>query len=191
MTRPLAWTSVYGRWCRINGSTENRLRHSGEEGAMTIPIRAGVLLGVLCVIWTFVMGFTGWYKDPVMLNLFFLVIPLEIAIVIWALRQTASSATWGRQVVNGLVLSLVASVIIFAGSLLFTTVAFPNYFNDLQATQTEMLKSAGLSEADIKSQVAAAAAMQTPLINAFTGVIGTVVTGVVVAAIVGAFLRKK
>jgi len=83
---------------------------------MSIPIRAGVLLGVLCTIWTFVMGFTGWYKDPVMLNLFFLVILLEIGIVIWALRQTAPEATWGGQIVNGLVLSLVASVIIFAGS---------------------------------------------------------------------------
>jgi hypothetical protein len=158
---------------------------------MSIPIRAGVLLGVLCVFWTFVMGFTGWYKDPVMLNLFFLVILLEVGIVIWALRKTASSATWGGQVVNGLVLSLVASVIIFAGSLLFTTVAFPNYFTDIQAAQTEMLKAAGTSEADIKAQVAAAAAMQTPFINAITGVIGTVVTGLVVAAIAGAFLRKK
>ena len=158
---------------------------------MSIPIRAGILLGVLCTIWTFVMGFTGWYKDPVMLNLFFLVILVEIGIVIWALRKTAAAATWGGQVVNGLVLSLVASVIIFAGSLLFTTVAFPSYFTDIQAAQTEMLKAAGMSEADIKTQVAATAAMQTPFINAITGVIGTVVTGVLVAAIAGAFLRKK
>jgi len=158
---------------------------------MSIPIRAGVLLGVLCVFWTFVMGFTGWYKDPVMLNLFFLVILLEVGIVIWALRKTAASATWGGQIVNGLVLSLVASVIIFAGSLLFTTVAFPNYFTEIQSVQAEMLKAAGTSEADIKAQVAAAAAMQTPFINAITGVFGTVVTGVLVAAIAGAFLRKK
>jgi len=27
---------------------------------MSIPIRAGVLLGILVTIWTFVMGFTGW-----------------------------------------------------------------------------------------------------------------------------------
>jgi len=158
---------------------------------MNIPIRGGVLLGVLCVTWTFVMGFTGWYRDPVMLNLFFLVIPLEIGIVIWALRRTAPTSTWGGQIVNGLVLSLVASAIIFAGSLVFTTVAFPTYFADIQAAQTEMLKAAGMSEADIKMQVAAAAAMQTPFINAISGVIGTVVTGVVVAAIAGAFLRKK
>ena len=158
---------------------------------MSIPIRAGVLLGVLCVFWTFVMGLTGWYKDPVMLNLFFLVILLEVGIVIWALRKTAASATWGGQIVNGLVLSLVASVIIFAGSLFFTTVAFPDYFTELQSAQAQMLKTQGLSEADIKMQVAAAAALQTPFMNAVTGVIGTVVTGVVVAAIAGAFLRKK
>ena len=63
---------------------------------MSIPIRAGVLLGVLCVFWTFVMGFTGWYKDPVMLNLFFLVILLEVGIVIWALRKTARERHLGR-----------------------------------------------------------------------------------------------
>jgi hypothetical protein len=158
---------------------------------MTIPIRAGALLGVLCVVWTFVMGITGWYKDPVLLNLFFLVILLEIGIVIWALRKTAPAATWGGQIVNGLVLSLVASAIIFAGSLLFTTVAFPTYFADIQAAQTEMLKAAGMSEADIRTQLAASAAMQTPFMNAINGVIGTVVTGALVAAIAGAFLRKK
>ena len=158
---------------------------------MSVPIRAGVLLGVLCVIWTFVMGFSGWYKDPVMLNLFFLVILLEIGIVIWALRKTAPAAAWGGQILNGLVLSLVASAIIFAGSLAFTTVAYPNYFTEIQAVQAEMLKSAGMSEAEIKTQLAAAAGMQTPLMNALTGVIGTVVTGVLVAAIAGAFWRKK
>ena len=158
---------------------------------MSVPVRAGILLGVLCVMWTFVMGFTGWYKDPVMLNLFFLVILLEIGVVIWAIRKTATAATWGGQVVNGLVLSLVAGAIVFAGSLLFTTVAFPSDFGDLQAAQTEMLKAAGMTEADIKTQVAASAAMQTPLMNALSGVIGTVVTGVIVAAIAGAFWRKK
>ena len=158
---------------------------------MNIPIRAGVLLGVLCAIWTFVMGFTGWYKDPVMLNLFFLVILLEIGVVIWALRRTATTATWGGQIANGLALSLVASVIIASGSLVFTTVAFPTYFTDIQSAQTEMLKAQGLSEDLIKTQVAAAAAMQTPVMNALGGVIGTVVTGVLVSAIAGAFLRKK
>ena len=158
---------------------------------MNVSIRAGILLGVLCAAWTFVMGFTGWYKDPVMVNVFFLVVPLEIGIVIWALRKTGATATWGGQIVNGLVLSVVASVIIFAGSLLFTTVVFPGYFNDIRAAQAEMLKSSGMAEAQIQTTLAASAAMQTPLMNALSGVIGTVVTGVMVAAIAGAFWRRK
>jgi len=158
---------------------------------MNIPIRAGVLLGVLCVIWTFVMGFTGWYKDPVMLNMFFLVILLEIGIVIWALWRTAPTATWGGQIVNGLALSLMAGVIIAAGSLVFTTVAFPTYFADIQAAQAEMLKAQNLPDDQIRTQLAAAAAMQTPVMNALSGFAGTVVTGLIVAAIAGAFLRRK
>ena len=158
---------------------------------MSIPIRAGVLLGILVTIWTFVMGFTGWYKDPVMLNLFFLVILLEVGMVVWALARTAAHTTYGGQVVNGLVLSLMAGVIIVCGSLVFTMVAFPNYFADIQAAQTEMLKAQGLSEAEIGTQVAASVAMQTPVMNALSGFAGTVVTGVIVAAIAGIFLRKK
>ncbi len=88
-------------------------------------------------------------------------------------------------------LSLVAGVIIASGSLVFTTVAFPSYFADLQAAQTEMLKAQGLSDDQIRTQVAAAAAMQTPVMNALSGFIGTVVTGVIVAAIAGAVWRKK
>ena len=157
---------------------------------MNIPVRAGVVLGVLVVIWQFVIGFTGWYKDPVMMNAFFLVIVFEIAVIIWALRKTCATAAYGRQVVNGLVVSVVAGVLIVCGSLVFTTVAFPDYFKELEAAQIAMLKAQGLSEAETSAQVAAQAAMQTPMINALSGFIGTVVTGLIVSAIAGAFLRK-
>lgn len=158
---------------------------------MAVPIRAGLLLGVLVVFWTFVMGFTGWYKDPAMVPVFFLVIVFEIAVVIWALRQTARDSSWALQIFNGLVLSLVASVIIFAGSLVFTTMVFPSYFADIRAAHLQMLQAQGVSEAEIKTQMEAAAAMQTPVMNALSGVIGTIVTGVVVAAIAGIVWRKK
>jgi hypothetical protein len=158
---------------------------------MSTPIRAGILLGILVTIWQFVMGVTGWYKDPALMNVFFLVIVFEIVVLLWALRKTAATTTYGGQVVNGLVFSLVASVIIICSSLVFTTVAYPNYFKELEACQAEMLKAQGVSEADIKTQLAASAWMLTPLMNALAGVVGTVVTAVVVSAIAGAFFRKK
>jgi hypothetical protein len=52
-------------------------------------VSAGVLIGVLCGVWTFVMGFTGWYRDPAMTSLFFVVILIELAGLYWGLRQTA------------------------------------------------------------------------------------------------------
>ena len=52
-------------------------------------LKTGVAIGVGCAIWMFVFGFTGWYKDPALANLFFFVIVIEIVGLIWGLRQTA------------------------------------------------------------------------------------------------------
>jgi hypothetical protein len=158
---------------------------------MSIPIRGGLLLGVLVTFWTLVMGVTGWYKDPVMVNVFFLVIPLEIGLLIWVLRKTGPDATYGQQVLNGLVFSLVAGVIIIVGSLVFTTIVFPSYFEDLKTAHAGILQAQGVPAADIQRQVDAAAAGQSPMMNALSGFIGTVVTGVIVAAIAGFFFRRK
>ena len=35
-----------------------------------VNVKAGIWLGVLVSVWTLLMGVTGWYKHPVMLNLF-------------------------------------------------------------------------------------------------------------------------
>jgi hypothetical protein len=85
------------------------------------------VLGVLVGAWTFVMGFTGWYKDPVLLNMFWVVIVIQIVVLLWTLRQTTC----------------------------------------------------------------AGAATATPFYQALFGFSGTVVTGVVVSAVAGAFVRKK
>ena len=158
---------------------------------MPIAIRAGVLLGALVTVWQFLVGFTGWYKDPVLVNVFFLVIVFEIVLLLWALRKTAPASTYGSQIVNALVFSLVASAIIFCGSLLFTTVAFPRYFEEMNAVQVQALQAQGLTDAEIQSRIAAVAPMQTPLMNALSGVIGTVVTALVVGAVAAIFWRKK
>jgi Zn-dependent membrane protease YugP len=88
-------------------------------------------------------------------------------------------------------MSLVGGVIIFASSLLFTTILFPQYFDELRAIQSQMLKQAGQSDAQIKAVLDAGAATATPFYQALFGFIGTVVTGVVVSSVAGAFLRKK
>ena len=60
------------------------------------------MLGLLVVAWTFVMGFTGWYKDPTLLNLSRVVIPIQICALVWELRKTAAGGrAYGGQVAAG------------------------------------------------------------------------------------------
>jgi hypothetical protein len=159
---------------------------------MGITVKSGIVLGVLVGLWTLVMGITGWYKDPVLLNMFWVVILIQIVLLLWTLRQTASAgARYGSQMWNGTLMSLVGGVIIFASSMIFTTVFFPQYFDELRQIQGQMLKQAGQSDAEIKAVLDAGAATATPFYQALFGFIGTVVTGVVVSAVAGAFLRRK
>jgi hypothetical protein len=153
-------------------------------------LSTGILIGVLCAIWTFVMGFTGWYKDPSMAHLFFLVIPIEIAGLYWGLKRTAAEErTYRAQVVAGTLMSVVAGVVIIASSLVFTTVAFPEYFEELEAAQRQILQSQGKSTAEIEQTVRDNAQYATPMNQALTGFIGTLVTGILASAVIAIRVR--
>ena len=158
---------------------------------MPPTLRAGLTLGLAVAAWTFVMGFTGWYRDPSLLRLFWLVIPLQIGILVWALRGTSPVAGYGRQLWNGVSSSLLASMIIFAASLLFTTVVFPHYFQDLEVLGRQMMAQQGLSAQQIETAVRLQAPMQTPRASAMAGAIGTVVTGFLTSLVAAVWLRKK
>lgn len=158
---------------------------------MNLTVKAGVLIGGLCAAWTFVMGLTGWYKHPVLLNAFWVVVFLQIGVLVWALRQTAAEKTYWGQVGAGTLMSTIAGVILFGSSLLFTVVVFPHYFEELRAVHAQMLQAAKLPEAEVKAQLEAAAASQTPLIQAVSGMIGTVMTGFVASLIIAALVRRR
>jgi TM2 domain-containing membrane protein YozV len=155
-------------------------------------LSAGILIGVLCGVWTFVMGFTGWYKDPTLLNAFFLVIVFEIGGLIWGLRKTAAEGrTYLGQIVAGTLMAVVAGVIVICSSLLFTTVAFPNYFAELETINRQLLQSQGKSAAEIEEAVRATASTATPMGQAMAGFIGTLLTGIIASAVIAIFVRRK
>lgn len=155
-------------------------------------LAAGVLIGFLCSAWTFVMGFTGWYKNPALANVLFISVAMTIEIVglIWGLRRTAQGRSYGGQILAGTMMAIVAGVIIIASSLLFTTVVFPNYFADVEQAYRSALQSQGKSETEIAAAIQANAASATPMAQAMSGFIGTLVTGIVASAIIGAFVRR-
>ena len=154
-------------------------------------LSAGLLIGLLCSDWMFVMGFTGWYKDPATANLFFLVIPIEVAGLVWGVRRTAALRTYGSQLLAGTMMSIVAGVVIIAASLLFTTVVFPAYLADVEHSYRASLQQRGLPEAEIAAAMHANSATSTPMAQAQSGFIGTLVTGIIASAVIALFVRRR
>jgi hypothetical protein len=152
----------------------------------------GIVLGVFVAFWTLVMGISGWYKHPTMVAAFWLVIPLEFGLLYWLLRKQATDgAGYGKQILNSLVFSLVASAVIFPASWLFTSVLFPNYFAELEAIQRQMMASAGENPEAIETAIRQAAPFQNSLVNALMGVMGTIATALLFSAVVAIWVRRK
>lgn len=154
-------------------------------------LRSALVLGLGVVAWTFIMGLTGWYKDPQRLHLFWMVIPWQIGVLVWGLWRTARTSGYLRQVGHGIAASALAGLPIFLGSMLFTKVAFPHYFQELEALGRQLMAQQGLSPEQIEAAVRASAPTQTPAFQAMAGAVGTLVTGLVVSLIVAAFLRAR
>jgi hypothetical protein len=159
---------------------------------MKPTLKAGILLGILVVAWMFVIGVTGWYKDPVMLNMFYIVVLIEIGVLIWGLRLTAKEGkTYGGQVGAGTMMAVIGAVIIFLGSILFTTVVYPNYFVELRDVGRQTFIAQGMTAEQAEAQIKLMEPTQTPFMQAMTGAVMTVVTGFVASLVIAAVLRKK
>jgi len=155
------------------------------------PVRWGVILGGAVAALSLVFGLVGWHRTYEMSFVFLAIaILINVATVVLCLRQRASLEGWLGQVKNGLVVGLVASVIIFVASWLVTTAVFPDYFREMADGYREAYVNMGLTEDEVADLVAATAAT-SPFRSAFDGVVGTMVTSLIVAAIAGGWLRKK
>ena len=159
---------------------------------MAQVLKTGVSIGAACVTWMFVMGLTGWYRHPTLQYLFLaVVIPVEIVLLVLGLRSTASQNRYRGQVLAGTLMAVVAALVIAAGSLVFTTVVFPDYFQQLRTVHEQLLRDAGRSQAEIAAAIAAAETGQTPAANALAGAIGTIATGFLTSLVAGLAYRRK
>ncbi len=159
---------------------------------MNPVLAAGLLIGILSAIWTFVMGVTGWYKDPVMMRWFFVVIAIEVGGLIWGLRRTAAEGrSYGGQVIAGTMMATIAGVVVICSSLLFTTVVYTDYFAEIEAMNVTLLRERGVPEAEIAREIMASRASNTPMGQALLGFMGTLITGIVASALLAIGIRRR
>ena len=156
-------------------------------------LRYGLFLGLGVAAWTFVFNLLGWHAQPslYLLRFILVVVAYQVGLLIWALRETAPEGGYGRQVWTGVSISLLGSLIIFAGSLLLATVIFPGHLQEAVAASRRMMAQQGLTPEQIEAAVKAQAPMQTPRAGAMAGVFGTMVTGAFTSVVAAAWFRKK
>jgi hypothetical protein len=112
--------------------------------------------------------------------------------MVWGLKLTAAEGFgYAKQFGAGMVISLMGGILIFLGSIIFTTLVFPHYFHDLEVMGREVMRSQGKSEAEIASYLTQQAQTQTPFLQALFGLIGTLGTGLIASLLIGIIFRKK
>lgn len=158
---------------------------------MSQPVRWGLLLGAAVALQNFVFGAAGWHKSATMPIVYLVIaISLNVVAVVLCLRQTAGDAGWLGQLLRGLVLGAVASVLVFASSWLVSAVIFPDYFAEMAAGYREDLSKTDMPPAAIETTVAGVAAT-SPVRSALEGVAGTFGISLLAAAVSGFWLRRR
>ena len=93
---------------------------------------------------------------------------LEVAGLIWGLRQTAREGrTYNQQVVAGTMMAVIAGVVIIVSSLVFTMIVFPDAMDVMRANDPSA----------------------TPMSGALNGFICTLVTGILASAAIAIRVR--
>ena len=155
---------------------------------MNIPVKYGLVLGVIVAAMGFALGTLGLHTSEMApMGFVIAAIIINVVIVVLAVRRLALTSSWLQQVGNGLVLGLVGAVIIFLGSWAMTALVFPDYYMEFAEAARARAVAGGLSPEEIEAVVAMNTG--TPVGSAFSGALGTVITSVVVAGIAGIFNR--
>ena len=160
---------------------------------MNAVLKAGIALAVIVEIITVIGIASGMLlanrlvAELVLLVIFF---GLTGVAIFWGLGQTAAENGYGKQLLNALLIGLVAGVLIFAFSMLNLAVLFPDYLAESKTASIEVIENMSMPEQRLEAQVAKIEA-QTVAGQARSSAIGTIVTSLFLGAIIAIFKRRK
>ena len=160
---------------------------------MNAVLKAGIGLAVIVEIITVIGIASGMLlanrlvAEIVLMVIFF---GLTGVAIFWGLGQTAAESGYGKQLLNALLIGLVAGVLIFAFSVLNLSVLFPDYLAESKTASIEVIENMSMPEQRLEAQVAKIEA-QTVAGQARSGAIGTIVRSLFLGAIIAIFKRRK
>ena len=158
---------------------------------MNTVLKWSVILVAVVTLMNLIIIGTGLHTNPIA-GILFVVLALvfNITALILLLRETRADCGYGKQLLNSILLGLIAGVLIFATSFLVLSVLFPNSIPEMIDGTIAFLESAPIDDDTRQAQIAAARET-TAMAQATAGLIGTFFTSLLVGAILAIFLRKK
>ena len=159
---------------------------------MGVVVKWALILVALIAVLTVFINLTGLHTNPLAATILAIgvAIILNVLTLFMALRATASQNTYGGQLLNALMFGLVAGVLIFACSWVFSTYIFPNSISEMVAGFKEWFQQSGLPEDQVQAQIEAMDQI-TATSQARNGAIGTLATSLIAGAIIAIFKRRK
>ncbi len=157
-----------------------------------IILKFGIFIFLPGTVVTYVLGITGWYRNESISWLTYVLLPIQIAVFIWGLNETKKLGNnYLRQLWIGAAMSLVAGVLTAIASFLYSQVFFPNYLPELRTVVETSLKEASISAERLQKELQLFDSVYSPTSLAAQSVVGSVISGFVMSAIIAIFIRAK
>jgi hypothetical protein len=159
-----------------------------------IALKYGILIVLFSLIWIGLEYLVGMQTDYVafhpMLTLLTLLIPLML--IYFGIREAQKSATayfsYGDAFKTGFTITVVVAILNPLVQWLCYTLAFPGFFETLQASSEAQQLSLGIDMEVARTQAVEQYSLGRYLWQSF---VGTLVGGTVIAAIIAIFVRDK
>lgn len=164
--------------------------------AKKIIINYGVLLGMVSIVFSALIYFTGVYKDPHW-SIGILGFAILLAGLVYGIKayKTANNGflnlTDGLKV--GIGIALISGILSGLWNITLTTVIEPDYAAQVMEIQKEKLlkESPDMSEEQIDQVFAITEKLQSPPISFALGIVGSLFMGFIISLVAGLAMQKK
>jgi uncharacterized membrane protein YeaQ/YmgE (transglycosylase-associated protein family) len=164
---------------------------------MNTTFSYGLILAVTNIVLTLVGFFLGFQTDKMAEGTWFGWLTFVAAIVVtWlgikAVREEAKdkALSYGKGVGSGVLINLYAGVIGSIYGVIHFTYINPSFRDYMMNTMRQKWAEAGVSDAQMETMEKGFRFMMSPVMASISGLIMTVLFGLVVALVVSAFLKR-
>jgi len=136
------------------------------------------------------VAFSADYDSPILSFITWLTFPLHLGVLIWLLKSTQETYTYGMQILLGVNASLIAGIIygiLFSG---LTSLIFTEYYSNMVVRVKEIQDLRDYSPEVVETQLKAYEIIATPIFSFIRLAFSTTVSGLILSFVSGMYYYK-